>query len=132
MKDDVSSSESSYPRTPSPDIELGELFKFEKGVQIDPGPKQLKMRHEVDDESDEVDTEHPHSLNLEMTEDSYQNYLNTRQRITAIEGQFRAYNNLDLLYPGSAPALAEARYGHKLQILAENLYTYRCIPLIKV
>ena len=39
LKDDISSSDSSNPRFPSPEIELGEIFEFE-----------------VKDESDEVDT----------------------------------------------------------------------------
>ena len=41
MKDDISSSESSNPRTPSPDIELGEILKFEEAFQIDLEPEQL-------------------------------------------------------------------------------------------
>ena len=35
LKDDTSSSESSYTRNPSPDIELGEIFQFEEAAQLD-------------------------------------------------------------------------------------------------
>ena len=93
------------PRTPRPDIELGEIFELEEAVQIDPEQEQLNIRLEVEDESDEVDTEHPPTPNLEIENDRwqlrivYQNYLNTRRRIAAIEERFKAYNNLDLLLP---------------------------------
>ena len=103
LKDEVSSSESSNPRTPSPDIEPGEIFKFEEAAQIDPEPEQLNILPEVEEEPDEVDTEHPPTLNLEIEDDrgqlriAYQNYLITRRRIAALKGQFKAYMNLDLL-----------------------------------
>ena len=73
--------ESSNPRTPSPDIEPGEIFKFEEAAQIDPEPEQLNILTEVEEEPDEVDTEHPPTLNLEIEDDrgqlriAYQNYL---------------------------------------------------------
>ena len=35
LKGDTSSSESSYTRNPSPDIELGEIFQFEEAAQLD-------------------------------------------------------------------------------------------------
>ena len=38
LKDDVSSSESSNPKTPSSDIELGEIIEFGEAAQIDPEP----------------------------------------------------------------------------------------------
>ena len=57
------------PRTPRPDIELGEIFELEEAVQIDPEQEQLNIRLEVEDESDEVDTEHPPTLNLEIEND---------------------------------------------------------------
>ena len=41
LKDGISSSESSNTRTPSPDIELGDIFEFEEAAQIDLEPKQL-------------------------------------------------------------------------------------------
>ena len=41
LKDDISSSESSNPRIPSPDIEQGEIFEFEEAAQIYPEPEQL-------------------------------------------------------------------------------------------
>jgi len=50
-----------------------------------------------------VDIEHPPTLNPKIEDDrgqlriANQKYLNTRRGITAIEGQFRAYNNLELL-----------------------------------
>ena len=50
MKDDISPSESSNPRTPSPDIELdvnsslrkllNEIFEYEKAAQMNPEPEQ--------------------------------------------------------------------------------------------
>ena len=53
-----------------------------------------------------VDNEHPPTLNSNLKKDdrgqlriANQNYLNTRRGISAIEGQFRAYNNLKLLLP---------------------------------
>ena len=57
------------PRTPRPDIELGEIFELVEAVQIDPEQEQLNIRLEVEDESDEVDTEHPPTLNLEIEND---------------------------------------------------------------
>ena len=85
LQDDISSSESSNPRTPCPDIELGEIFQFEESAQIDPEHKQLNNGFSEDDR--------------EPLRIAYQSYLNTRMRIAVIEGQFRACNNLDLLLP---------------------------------
>ena len=71
LKDDMFSSESSDPRTPcSPEIEQGEIFEFKKAAEIDPEPEQLNIRPEVEDKSDEVDNEHPPTLNLEIEDDS--------------------------------------------------------------
>ena len=66
-----------------------------------------------------ADIEHPPTLNPKIEDDrgqlriAYQNYLNTRRGIAAIEGQFRAYNNLDLLLPrdvfGPNPGPAQAQ-----------------------
>ena len=39
LKDDISSSGSSNPRTPSPDIELENLLEFEAAAQRDPTPE---------------------------------------------------------------------------------------------
>ena len=43
LKDYISSSEFSNPRTPSPDIELGDIFEFEEAAQIDPELEQLNI-----------------------------------------------------------------------------------------
>ena len=89
LKDEISSSESSNPWTPSPEIELGETFEFEEAAQIDPEPEQLNLRHEVADEADVVDAEHPSTLNIEIKDDrgllsiAHQNYLNTGDRIAS-------------------------------------------------
>ena len=54
----------------------------------------------------------------------YKNYLNTRRRIVAIEGQFRAFNNLDLLLPrdvlrpNSGPARKQAELDMLITIIA--------------
>ena len=63
LKDFISSSESSNPRISSPEIELWEIFEFEEAAQIDLEPEQLNLHPEVEDESDEVDPEHPPTLN---------------------------------------------------------------------
>ena len=121
LKEDISSSESYNPRTPSPDIEVEEIFEFEEAAQIDPELEQLNIRPGAEDESDEVDTEHPPTLNLEIKDDkgqlriAYQNYLSTGGRIAAIGGRFKANNNLDpflprdvfRLHPGPEKAQAE-------------------------
>ena len=84
-------------------------------------PEQLNLRPKVETESDLVDTKHYPTLNLEIEDDrerlsiAYLNYPTTGQRIAVIEGQFRVYNNADLLlphdifgpYPGPAQAQAE-------------------------
>jgi hypothetical protein len=49
LKDDISSSESSNSRTPSPDIELVEIFEFEEAARRDPEPKQLNEIIEVEE-----------------------------------------------------------------------------------
>ena len=69
LKDYISSSEFSNPRTPSPDIELGDIFEFEEAAQIDLELEQLNIWPEVENESDEVDTEHSPTLNLEIQDD---------------------------------------------------------------
>ena len=80
LKDDISSSEPSNPGTPSLDIELGEIIKPEKAAQMDPEPEQLFHFHDVQEVHDEVDAEHPPSLNIKIEDDrgrlsiSYQNY----------------------------------------------------------
>ena len=44
LRYDISSSESSNPRIPSPDIEQGEIFEFEEAAQIDPEPEHVPER----------------------------------------------------------------------------------------
>ena len=57
-------------------------------------PEQIKLRPKVETESDEVDTKHPPTLNLEIEDDrgrlsiAYLNYPTTGQRIAVIEGKF--------------------------------------------
>ena len=41
LKDDISSSGSSKPRTPSPEIELEDLLEFNAAAQRDPTPELL-------------------------------------------------------------------------------------------
>ena len=61
----------------------------------------------------------------------YQSYLNTRRKIPVIEGQFRAYNDLDLLlsldvfgpHPGPVQAWAELDILRTI-IARQNLYVY--------
>ena len=48
MKNDISSSESSNLRTPSPDIELEDIFEFEEAAQRDPDPEELNKISEVE------------------------------------------------------------------------------------
>ena len=94
LKDDISSN----PINPSSEIELGEIFEFKKAAEISPEPEQLNLHPEVEDESDEVDTEHLPTLNLEIDEDRGRLLI----RITLIaanERQFRVYNNLELPIP---------------------------------
>ena len=98
LKDGISSSESSNTRTPSPDIELGDIFEFEEAAQIDLEPEQLNLHPEVEDESDEVDNEHLPTLNLEIDEDR-ERLLIRITLIAANERQFRVYNNLELPIP---------------------------------
>ena len=52
-------------RTVSSDIEI---FEFEEAAQIDPQLEQINLP-KVEDESDEVDTEQPPTLNLEIEDD---------------------------------------------------------------
>ena len=62
-----------------------------------------------------------------MIEYYYQNYLNTGQRIAEIEGQFRAYNYLDLLLPcnvfGPHPGPVRAQAAHNHHSQAAKTYT---------
>ena len=57
---------------------------------------------------------------------AYQNYLNTEQRITAIERQFRAYYNLelpiasDVFEPHPGPARAQAKLDMLITIIARQ------------
>ena len=80
LKNDISSSEPSNPGTPSQGIELGEIIKPEEAAQMDPEPEQLFHFHDVQEVHDEVDAEHPPSLNIEIEDDrgrlsiAYQNY----------------------------------------------------------
>ena len=92
--------------------------------------EQLKLRPKVETESDEVDTKHPPTLNLEIEDDrrrlsiAYQNCPNTGQRIAVIGGQFRVYNNADLLLPRDifgphpGPAQAQAELDMLITIIA--------------
>ena len=96
----------------------------------------------MEDESDEVDTKQTPTLNLEIEDDrgrlsiAYQNHRHTGQRTAEIEGQFRAYNNLDLLlprdffrpHPGSIQTRAEldmliARQRTNILFLAEQWFS---------
>ena len=61
LKDGISSSESSNPRTSSPDIELGEILKFQEAFQIDPESKQLNETFEFQGAA-QIDPE-PEQLN---------------------------------------------------------------------
>ena len=47
----------------------GKILEFEEAAQIDPEPEQLNLCPEVEDESDEVDSEQPPTLNLEIEDD---------------------------------------------------------------
>ncbi len=49
LKENISSSESSNPRTISPNIELEDIFKFEDAAHWDPDPKQLNEIFEFRD-----------------------------------------------------------------------------------
>ena len=49
LKDDISSSESCNPRTPSPDIELEDLSESEEAAQSDPTPELLNEVFEFRD-----------------------------------------------------------------------------------
>lgn len=69
LKDDISISEPFNPRTLSPDIELAEILEFEEAAQMDSEPEQLNLFHEVKDESERVDTEHPPTLSIEIEVD---------------------------------------------------------------
>ena len=57
---------------------------------------------------------------------AYQNYPNTGQRIAVIEGQFRVYNNADLLLsrdifgPHTGPAQAQAELDMLITIIARQ------------
>ena len=92
LKDDLSSSEQSVPRSPNKEKELGEVVEPDEAVEIDPEQEQLK--HDV------MDAEYPPSLLLEIEDDrgqlvtTYQNYQATELRISAIKRQLEAFNDL--------------------------------------
>ena len=67
LRDDISFSESQDSQARYRTI--GEIFELEESAQIDPEQEQLNIRLEVEDESDEVDTEHPPTPNLEIEDD---------------------------------------------------------------
>ena len=102
LKDDISSSESSNPRTPSPDIELEDIFEFEESAQKDPDPEQLNEISKVEEgakivpKQEQLNNGFPERKSLRV---AYRSFLDTRQRIAVIEGQLRAYNQLDLILP---------------------------------
>lgn len=83
LKDDISISEPFNPRTLSPDIELAEILEFEEAAQMDSEPEQLNLFHEVKDESERVDTEHPPTLNIEIEVDK--GWLSISIRITRLQ-----------------------------------------------
>ncbi len=97
---------------------------------MDPEPEQLNLFHEVEDESERVDNEHPPTLNIEIEVDrgrlriAYQNYQTKGRRITAIEKQFEAYNDMDLpldwdaFGPHPSPVRAQAELDMLLTIRA--------------
>ena len=101
LKDDISSSESSNPRTPSPDIELEDIFEFEESAQKDPDPEQLNKISKVEEgakivpKQEQLNNGFPERKSLRV---AYRSFLDTRQRIAVIEG-LGAYNQLDLILP---------------------------------
>ena len=101
LKDDISSSESSNPRTPSPDIELEDIFEFEEAAQKYPDPEQLNEISKVEEgakivpKQEQLNNGFPERKSLRV---AYRSFLDTRQRIAVIE-VLGAYNQLDLILP---------------------------------